>query len=217
MQTAIVHSKVPLLADVDVLIIGAGSAGCCAALAARELKRHSVMLVDRLAFPGGTSTAVLDTFYGFFTPGESPRKVVGGLPDRVVDALDATGDIFLRPNTYGAGTGVTYNPERLKRVWDQLLGDAGVKLLLHSFLVDVEVNAGGAIVAVVIATKAGLARVKAKRYIDASGDAEPLSLGGHPRRKGRRARTGPDTDNHVPHVQCRPRQVRGGRRPQDAQ
>jgi hypothetical protein len=172
MQAAIVHTKVPLLADVDVLIVGAGSAGCCAALAARESKKHSVMLVDRLAFAGGTSTAVLDTFYGFFTPGEAPRKVVGGLPDRVVNALDSTGDIFLRPNTYGAGTGVTYNPERLKRVWDQLLTDAGVKLLLHSFLVDVETNAAGGIVGVILATKGGLVRVTARRYIDASGDAD---------------------------------------------
>lgn len=172
MQASIVHSRVPLLAEVDVLIIGAGSAGCCAALAARESRKHRVMLVDRLAFPGGTSTAVLDTFYGFFTPGESPRKVVGGVPDRVVDALDATGDIFLRPNTYGAGTGVTYNPERLKHVWDNLLADAGVQLLLHSFLVDVETNSAGEIVGVVIATKAGLWRVTARRYIDASGDAD---------------------------------------------
>jgi hypothetical protein len=59
-------------------------------------------------FAGGTSTQILDTFYGFFTPREEPRKVVGGIPDRVVDTLDLTGDIFLRPNTYGAGTGVTY-------------------------------------------------------------------------------------------------------------
>jgi hypothetical protein len=36
----------------------------------------------------------------------------------VVNALDTVGAVFLRPNTYGAGTGVNYNPERLKLVWD---------------------------------------------------------------------------------------------------
>lgn len=64
-------------------------------------------LVERYGFAGGVSTQTLDTFYGFYTPGDEPRKVVGGLPDRVVDALARTGDVFLRSNTYGAGTGVT--------------------------------------------------------------------------------------------------------------
>src|SRR5271170_4851890 len=134
----LVREKIPLFAEVDVLVVGAGSAGCCAALAAAEGGRHRVMLIERYGFAGGTSTQMLDTFYGFFTPGEQPRKVVGGIPDRVVDRLDAAGAIFLRPNTYGAGTGVNYNPERLKLVWDEMLAEAGVRVLLHAALVEVE-------------------------------------------------------------------------------
>ncbi len=121
----LVLDKIPILAETDVLIVGAGSAGCCAALAAREWGKYGVILLERYGFAGGTSTQMLDTFYGFFTPGEEPRKVVGGIPDRVVDKLDLAGAVLLRPNTYGAGTGVNYNPERLKRVWDELLQEAG--------------------------------------------------------------------------------------------
>ncbi len=58
---------------------------------------------------GGTSTAVLDTFYAFYTPGDRPRRVVGGLGWEVVERLTADGVAFERPNTYGAGTGVTYD------------------------------------------------------------------------------------------------------------
>jgi len=163
---------VPVWADVDVLVAGAGSAGCSAALAARESGQYSVLLLERYGFPGGTSTGVLDTFYGFFTPGDQPRKVVGGIPDRVVDALDAGGAMFLRPNTYGAGTGVTYDPERLKWVWDGLLEAAGVRVLLHTLLVDVEQDGAGRIVAAVVFHKGGFCRIRARRFIDASGDAD---------------------------------------------
>ena len=45
------------------------------------------LLVDRLGFMGGTSTAVLDTFYAFYTPGDHPRRVVGGLGWEVVERL----------------------------------------------------------------------------------------------------------------------------------
>ncbi|MDX1565874.1 MAG: FAD-dependent oxidoreductase [Phycisphaeraceae bacterium] len=171
-----------LFCDADVVVIGAGSAGCCAAIAAAEAGRR-VALLDRLPFAGGTSTAVLDTFYGFYTPGDAPRKVVGGVPDRVVDELDACGEVFLRPNTYGAGTGVTYNPERLKWVWERLLDEAKVQLLLHTTLVDVEKGTDNELRALIVHTRSGFGRVTGRRFIDASGDAELCHILGVPYEK----------------------------------
>lgn len=177
MVSALWQPKVQTLTQADVVVVGAGSAGCCAAIAAAQAGR-SVILIERYGFPGGTSTQILDTFYGFFTPGDEPRKVVGGIPDQVVDSLDKTGDIFLRPNTYGAGTGVTYNPQRLKFVWDTLLQQAGVKVLLHATLCGVDHDEAGRIASVVVHSKQGFGRIKGKRFIDASGDADLCHLAG---------------------------------------
>lgn len=174
---------VPVLLETDVLVIGAGTAGCCAALGARAHGNHRVTLVERYGFPGGTSTQMLDTFYGFFTPGDQPRKVVGGIPDTVVNQLDKAGRIFLRPNTYGAGTGVNYDPEYLKLVWDQLLAQAGVRVLLHAHLVDVETDGKGLITGAILWTKRGFFKIKALRFIDASGDADLCHLAGIPYEK----------------------------------
>src|SRR5690606_10534787 len=107
--------------ETDILVTGAGSAGCLAAMAAAHESSYNIVLAERYGFAGGTSTQMLDTFYGFFSVGEDPRKIAGGFPDMVVNELDQTGDIFLRANTYGARTGVNYNPERLKWVWEHLL------------------------------------------------------------------------------------------------
>ncbi len=179
----LILDRIPVLATADVLVVGGGSAGCCAALAARETGAESVILLERYGFLGGTSTQMLDTFYGFFTPGEQPRKVVGGVPDRVVNALDAANAVFLRPNTYGAGTGVNYNPERLKLVWDELLATAGVRVLLHATLVAAETDSANRIVGVVISTKRGFFRLAARRFIDASGDADLCHLADVPYEK----------------------------------
>ncbi|MFW6060741.1 MAG: FAD-dependent oxidoreductase, partial [Phycisphaeraceae bacterium] len=165
------HERIPVLADFDVLVCGAGSAGCCAALAAAQAGQRTG-LIERYGFAGGTSTQILDTFYGFFTPGDEPRKVVGGIPDRIVHALAETGDMMLRPNTYGAGTGVTYNPERLKLVWDRMLQSHGVRTYLHATLVDAETDRTGRLTGVVIFTKRGFLRLRARRFIDATGDAD---------------------------------------------
>jgi len=172
--------RIPEHAACDLLVLGAGTAGCCAAIAAARDSGHSVILIDRYGFPGGTSTQVLDTFYGFFTPGERPKKVVGGIPDSVVDKLDEAGEMFLRPNTYGAGTGVTYNPERLKLVWDDLLSEAGVRVLLHATLVGVDTSSDDRIDGVIIHARGRFLRIRAKRFVDATGDAELCALAGIP-------------------------------------
>jgi len=129
-----IYSKeLPLLWETDVIVVGSGSAGSTAAIAAARNGARTV-LVERFGYLGGTSTQVLDTFYGFYTPGNVAYKVVGGIPDDVVNRLKESNAAFERPNTYGAGTGVTYDPMLLRVVWERLALEAGVRLLLHSFV-----------------------------------------------------------------------------------
>jgi hypothetical protein len=166
----------PVIADVDVCVVGAGSAGSTAAIAAAR-SGATTLLIDRLPFLGGTSTAVLDTFYGFFTPGERPRKVVGGMADDVVDGLRELGPVLTRPNTYGAGAGVTYLAEHLKVVWERLVTDAGARPLLHVMLQAADVR-DGRVESILVATRGGLGRVRARVFVDASGDADLCAFAG---------------------------------------
>jgi hypothetical protein len=164
---------------VDVLVVGAGSAGATAAVAAARTGADT-LLVDRLGFLGGTSTSVLDTFYAFYTPGTVAHKVIAGIPDDVVARLRAEDACFERPNTYGAGTGVTYDPETLKRVWEALATEAGVRLLLHSFAFAATCDADGRVDAVQVATKGGVRTIRPRAIVDASGDADICHLTGAP-------------------------------------
>jgi hypothetical protein len=170
-------ADLPLLADADVCVVGSGSAGSTAAIAAARAGA-SVVLIEKLPFLGGTSTAVLDTFYGFWTPGDAPRKVVGGISDEVVTALRALGPVVERPNTYGAGTGITYLAEHLKVVWEELVTGAGVRVLLHAMVQDATVDGAGRVRSIVVATKAGLGRIVARTFVDASGDADLCAFAG---------------------------------------
>ncbi|MCB1247696.1 MAG: FAD-dependent oxidoreductase, partial [Acidimicrobiia bacterium] len=158
------------LGHYDVVVVGSGAAGSTAAIAAAR-SGATTLLIEKLPFLGGNSTAVLDTFYGFYTPGSESRKVVGGIGDDVVHRLRRYGDVVLRPNTYGAGMGVTYIAEHLKVVWEDLVVEAGCHVLLHAFVQAVSV-VDGRIDGLTVATKAGLAEVTARIVVDTSGDAD---------------------------------------------
>jgi glycine/D-amino acid oxidase-like deaminating enzyme len=160
----------------DVVVVGGGSAGTSAAISAAR-RGAQTLLVDRLPFLGGTSTAVLDTFYAFYTPGELVRRVVGGLGWEVVEHLTAAGVAFERPNTYGAGTGVTYDPEVLKVTWERLAEEAGVEILLHTWATGVQIE-GGHMTSVRLWNKGGESLVEAGAIVDASGDADLCAMAG---------------------------------------
>lgn len=154
----------------DVLVVGGGSAGSSAAVAAARARART-LLVESGGFLGGTGTRVLDTFYGFYAPGEGNARVVGGVGWEVCERLAARGMSFERPNTYGAGTGVTYDPEALKVVWDELVVSARADVLLYG-LVTAAVVADGRVVGVVVETKAGPMRLDAAVVVDATGDGD---------------------------------------------
>jgi hypothetical protein len=89
----------------------------------------------------------------------------------VVAALRELGPVLERPNTYGAGTGVTYLAEHLKVAWERLVTGAGARVMLHAFVQDAFAR-DGRLQDVVVATKAGLGRIRARAFVDASGDAD---------------------------------------------
>lgn len=163
-------ADLPALWRGDVLVVGGGSAGSAAAAAAARLGART-LLVESGGFLGGTGTRVLDTFYGFYAPGPSSQRVVGGVGWEVCERLRRRDMSFERPNTYGAGTGVTYEPEALKVVWDEVVNESGADVILHALMTAAVVD-NNRVRGVVLETKQGPRQALATVVIDATGEGE---------------------------------------------
>lgn len=169
--------ELPLLLECDVLVVGGGPAGAVAGVAAARYGARTVIL-ERHGFLGGNLTAGgIDTSYGLYSVGEHPVKTIGGLPDEVFDRLRAMQACYERPNTYGAGTGITFSIEHMKLVLEQMVLEAGARIVYHALVPDVYFEAGR-LAGVILPTKQGLKHVAARFIVDTTGDADVVAYAG---------------------------------------
>jgi hypothetical protein len=170
--------------ETDIVVIGGGPAGINAAIAAGR-SGAKTLLIERYGFLGGMSTiALVYPWMTFHTM--DGKQVIAGLAQEIVDRLKAlkASPGHVRDTCGFVNTITPYDPEIYKVLVFDMLHEAGVKLLLHSFVDDVQVN-GDRIESVRLTSKSGKIDVKAKMFIDTSGDADVAYLAGVPVLKGR--------------------------------
>lgn len=170
-------NSIPVLTECDVLIAGGGPAGALAGIAsAREGAR--TVIVEKNGFLGGNLTAGgIDTIYGLYSVGENPEKTIGGIIDEVIELLENQNSCYLRPNTYGAGTGLTFSGENLKIILEFLALSAGVNIFYHTIIPDV-FNMDNQLMGCMVASKSGIQWIKASVIVDCTGDADIVARAG---------------------------------------
>ncbi|MCF0086381.1 MULTISPECIES: FAD-dependent oxidoreductase [Streptomyces] len=172
--------ELPVLAEVDVLVVGGGAAGVAAATVAAESGR-SVVLIEKYGFCGGAAVAGLSgTVCGLYLAsdrGRGPEQVVFGFTERFRAQMAARGGLT-EPQKYGKTWTSAHDPLVWRETADSLLEQAGVRVLLHTSVTGVLMD-GNAHRGVVVESNAGRAVVKAARTIDASGDAAVVARAGH--------------------------------------
>ncbi|QJD87761.1 FAD-dependent oxidoreductase [Cohnella herbarum] len=170
--------------EADVIVVGGGPAGITAAIAAGR-QGVKTILVERYGFVGGMSTAAM--VYPWMTfHADSGEQVIKGIAQEIVDRLQERGGSpgHLRDTVGFVHTVTPYHPEIYQVVAMDMLREAGVKLLLHSFVDEVETS-DGTIQSVRITTKSGKMELKGKVFVDTSGDADVAYLSGTETLQGR--------------------------------
>lgn len=175
----------PILAETDVLVLGGGPAGLAAAASAARAGCRT-LLVERYGFLGGMGTAAgVTNFCGLHANvhGEI-RRVVHGVADDILARIAAL-DGLNEPHTiFGKTAAQAYDVAAYKCAADDLLAAHRVELLLHAVGVGVAMRDDATVDALLVETRSGRAAIRARFFIDASGDADLAAWAGAPWEKG---------------------------------
>jgi len=164
---------------VDVLVVGAGSAGVAAAIAAARNGART-LLVDAGPMAGGELVSGLPLNAVLNARGE---WVAGGVVRELLDDCDRMGGLVPPYFDWRSLWLVCVDPEVMKLAVMRALKAAGVDLLLYSFAEDVLVE-DGRVAGVFVLNKQGRTLVEADVVIDCSGDGDIAAAAGAPTERG---------------------------------
>lgn len=164
--------------EVDVCVVGGGAAGMAAAVGAKRAGA-SVLLIERNPYYGGQATHSNVTAYcGFHTRGENPDQVVRGIGEEVLQKIRDYGEEVLPYRSKATGNvSIRFNPETIKLAFDDLIVESGIKHLLHTQVIDVEI-ADKKIISITCIDDEEKYKVIAKSFIDCTGDANIVHMAG---------------------------------------
>jgi len=190
--------EAPVLAEADVVVVGGGFGGVCAAAGAARAGA-AVALIERDGMLGGQAAEVY-TFGLDAVVDNNGRQIIRGLPWEIIRRTIAEGQSdpvwekvdFARMQRDGVkaemerlGTSYQYkshqylDPHAFRYVLHTLMEEEGVTVFLESPLVDVVLE-GNRVVGVVAQGNYGPFALRGKALVDTTPHAAVAALAGHP-------------------------------------
>jgi len=187
--------KIPVEDTYDLVVLGGGPGGCAAAISAGRLGAK-VLLVESGGMLGGMGTAGYVSNWYELTDGE--RLICRGIVEDILDEMSRRGALSPTTHPLGWRRGATgFKPESLKIVFDDLCANAGVEVRFATTFIDADMDGKDHLEGVILSSIEGLHYVKAKTFIDGTGDAKVVAACGLPYRQA-----GRDTPDIMPPTLC---------------
>lgn len=159
----------PVHSSHDVIVVGGGTSGVCAALAAVRTGARTLLLEHNAVF-GGTMTM------GLVTPLDATStrsgKPFGGILWEIIERVKRESRYY-----FGEGDCPRASPQVMAHVLSQMITESGMSVLLRTTVLET-VREGDQIRRLLIHNKSGHSWVEGKVFIDATGDGDIIAGAG---------------------------------------
>lgn len=149
--------------EYDLIVAGGGPAGICASIASARMGMKT-LLIEASSALGGMGTMGMVSTMAPFTDGE--EVIYRSLPIEILSRYKRRMNIPKEKWDW-----IELSPEDLKRVYDDMVNESGVEVLFQTIACGA-CTGDGKINHIITANKEGVAKYKAKVYIDCTGDGD---------------------------------------------
>lgn len=178
------EKQTPVIAEVDVVVVGGGTAGCTAAIAAAR-EGASVLMVERFGLLGGCPTVGGCFHIGNYIYSSAGTPFLGGLPVEIIERIMKNGGSHytdIKTLAMGKVTPPVYfllDPEVYNVTLMEMCAEANVDVLLNTLFCET-VTEGNTATGVILQNDSGRIIVMAKRVVDCSGEGDVAASAGAP-------------------------------------
>lgn len=168
--------QIPVIAEADVCVLGGSCTGVFAAIRAAQAGA-SVVLVEKAGCFGGVATLSLVNVWHSLLDEVFERKIIGGLSEVLINRLkhrNAVSEVARSHHWQFA-----FNPAEMQMELDTLVLEARVIPMLHTVFSAPWMD-GDKLAGVIVENKDGRGLIRARYFIDATGDGDLCHRLGHP-------------------------------------
>jgi len=168
--------RTPVAADVDVCVIGGSCTGVFAAARAARLGCRVALVEQNILFGGMATAAQVNEWHSLHDMTRQ-RQIIGGLTDEVLANLRQRGAVQTAERKH-RGEYFLFNSAEMVLELDQLVrAHSAIRPFLKAGCVGA-IREGDRLVAALIEDKSGRRAIRARVFIDASGDGDLLRRSG---------------------------------------
>lgn len=159
----------PVISETDICVLGGSCTGVFAAVRAARLGARVAIVEKQNAFGGVAANSLVNVWHSLLDT-EFKNQIIAGLTSEVIDRLDRRGAVNKSENNPGAAA--ILNSQELKIELDELVLESRITPYLHTLFSEPYLDNKGSLAGVIIDNKSGRGIIKAKQFIDATGDGD---------------------------------------------
>lgn len=159
-----VQREIPVICEADICVVGGSATGVFAAVRAARLGARVAIVEKTNCFGGNATNGLMAVWHSLYST-DGKRQVIAGLTEEAGGRLH-----HFDVRTDGAKSHI-FNPCDMKCVLDDMCRESGIKIYFHTFYAGLSVE-DDEIKAVFVENKDGRGAIKARFFVDATGDGD---------------------------------------------
>jgi hypothetical protein len=163
------ESALPVIREVDICVLGGSCTGVFAAVRAARLGAKVALVEKQNAF-GGVATSSLVNVWHSLLDTEFKQEIIAGLTVETMDRLAIRQAV--QKHEKNEDWAFVFNSQELKIELDEMVVESGIVPYLHTLFSEPLLDQDGNLTGVIVDNKSGRGIIKAKYFVDATGDGD---------------------------------------------